>query len=79
MKGKSLTYHFHTEGAVVDGLRLDVDVNERTRFPAGLTRAKGGRHERLVTHGCRLSPTGPVERTHTQTLRLIKSGLFCFY
>lgn len=47
------TYHLHAEGAVVDGLALDVDVHERTGFAAALTGAKSGRHKCLVAHGCR--------------------------
>lgn len=47
-----VTYQLHAEGAVVDGLALDVDVHERTGVGAALTGAKRGRHERLVAHGC---------------------------
>lgn len=52
-----IRYHFHAEGAVVDGLVLDVDVHQRTGVGTAVTRAKGGRHERLITHVCRGSPT----------------------
>lgn len=47
------THHLHTQGAVGDGLRLDVDVHERTRDATLITGAKRGRHKRLVTHGGR--------------------------
>lgn len=49
----TLTYHFHTEGAVVDGLILNVDVHERTSVRAAVAGAKSGRHEGLIAHGCR--------------------------
>lgn len=55
-----ITYHLHAEGAVVDGLVLDVDVHERAGVGAAVARAERGRHERLVAHGCEGlgSPTG---------------------
>lgn len=48
-----ITYHLHTEGAVVDGLILNVDVHKGTGFPTEVAGAKSGRQESLVTHGCR--------------------------
>lgn len=67
MKMKGEHYHFHTEGAVVGGLVLNVDVHQRTRFTAAVTGAKSGRYESLVTHGCRGSPAHlqkPTRHTH---------------
>ena len=73
-----MCYHFHTEGAVVDGLALNVDVHQRTCFAAAVTRAKSGRHERLVTHGCRGSPKHLRKIQHTQvkvnSVKQITSG-----
>lgn len=53
MREENITYHLYTEGAVVDGLILNVDVHKRTGSPTVVTWAKSGRHECLVTHGCR--------------------------
>lgn len=67
MKMKGEHYHFHTEGAVVGGLVLNVDVHQRTRFTAAVAGAKSGCHESLVTHGCRGSPAHlqkPTRHTH---------------
>lgn len=53
MREENVTYHLHTEGAVVDGLILNVDVHKWTGIPTVFTWAESGRHECLVTHGSR--------------------------
>lgn len=62
-----ITYHFHAERAVVDGLVLDVDVHQWTRVRAAVAGAKSGRHKGLVAHGCR------GRATHLWTTRTRRS------
>ena len=65
-ESENSTYQFHTEGAVVDGLILDVDVHQGTGLGAFVAGAESGRHECLVAHGCRWWATRPVWNTETQ-------------
>lgn len=47
-----ITYQLHTQGAVVDGLILQINIQQRFVLTAVITRAKRDGQKRLVAHLC---------------------------